>query len=96
MLRILKGLPIAESELYKRRHTLLKVAKGARRSTTLSTYVRKRNIDDNQSSVDYNERFRYTAPVFSGSIVSHQATRRRLLPLYKSEMAKEDTYTQLA
>ena len=91
MLRILKGLPIAESELYKRRHTLLKLksSKGLRRSNTLSTYtyIRKRNIEDNQSSIDYN------APV---STVSHWATRRRLLPLYKSEMAKEDQDTKLA
>jgi hypothetical protein len=88
MLRILKGLPIAESELYKRRNTLLKVAKGARRSTTLSSYIRKRNIEGNQSSVDYN------APVFSSSTISHWATRRRLLPLCKSEMVKEDQNTE--
>jgi hypothetical protein len=87
MLRMLKGLPIAESELYKRRHTLLKSARGIRRATTLSSYVRKRNIESNQSSVDYN------APV---STISHWTTRRRLLPLYKSEMAKEDPDTELA
>lgn len=89
---MLKGLPIAESELYKRRNTLLKLnaLKGARRSTTLSSYNRKRNVDNNQSSVDYN------APVFSSSTISHCATRRRVLPLYKSEMAKEDTNTELA
>jgi hypothetical protein len=99
---MLKGLPIAESELYKRRNTLLKLnaLKRARRSNTLSTYtyIRKRNIDDNQSSVDYNERFR--APVFrelfSSSTISHCATRRRVLPLYKSEVAKEDQNTELA
>ena len=92
MLRVLKGLPIAESELYKRRNTLLKLnaVKGQRRSTTLSSYIRKRNIEGNQSSVDYN------APVFTSSTISHWATRRRLLPLCKSEMAKEDTYTELA
>ena len=84
---MLKGLPIAESELYKRRHTLLKLAKGARRATTLSSYIRKRNIEGNQSSVDYN------APV---PTISHWTTRRRLLPLYKSEVAKENPNTELA
>ena len=87
MLRILKGMPIAESELYKRRQTLLKSAKGIRRATTLSSYIRKRNIEANQSSVDYN------APV---STISHWTTRRRVLPLYKSEVAKQDQNTELA
>ena len=100
MLRILKGLPIAESELYKRRQTLLKGCKNARRASTLSNYNRKRNVDVNQSSVDYNERFGSSnTPVFtkylSTSTVSHQATRRRVLPFYKSEVAQENTCTEL-
>jgi len=98
MNRVLKGLPMAESELYKRRNTLLKGCKGMRRCSTLANYVnRKRNVGDNQSSSDYNERFAAPVPTeyFSTSTVAHQATRRRVLSVYKSTVAKENAHPQL-
>jgi hypothetical protein len=89
MQKMLKGLPIAESELYKRRHTLLGRLSGTspRRAFTLPHHIRKPNINNNQSRSPYET---FTAPVAS------QETRQRVLPLSKSKMAENSPLTELA
>ena len=89
----LRGLPIVESHLYKTRFTYLKNA-SARRASTLSS-INKRNISHNQSGI--NKDARKTAPVeiFNSSIITHQATRKRLLPICKSIMDEDDSYSPI-
>ena len=103
---LLKGIPIAESELYKRRERLSTLnvmlglhgkvkAKAKARASTLS-HIRTRNVDYKQSGIQDARERENCAPVYSTASVGHQATRKRFLSIYKSGMAQENTDTQLA
>ena len=93
---LLRGIPIAESELYRKRSIRIR----SKRAVTLS-HIHKRNMSYNQSGIfNVGERVGERVPVprelFTTSSVRHQTTRKRLLPIYKSSVAKEDQRAELA
>ena len=81
---LLKGLPMAESALYRRRPNV------NRRALTLAC-LPKRNIPTRQSGYKNAATIKETPPVsyetFSTSTVAHQATRKRFLRVCESELA---------
>jgi hypothetical protein len=95
---LLSSVPVVESELYKRRSTrLISLYRIPNRRATTLAHIHKRNIAYNQKGIsDAN----YTIPVhrelFKTSNVRHQATRKRLLSVYKPEMVETDEITILA
>jgi hypothetical protein len=89
----LRGLPIVESHLYKTRFISLKNA-SARRASTLST-IHKRNISHNQSGINKDARQTVPVEIFNSSIITHQATRKRLLPICKSIVDEDDSYSPI-
>ena len=96
----LRGLPIVESALYRKRLSSERLGLGKkfsiRRASTICI-MNKRNVDYNQSPIIKDARVNKTrqrAPVeiYTSSIVTHQATRKRFLPICESCMDKEDAY----
>lgn len=95
---LLNSVPVAESELYKRRSTrLISLYKTTNRRATTLAHIHKRNIAYNQNGISDAKR---TIPVhrefFKTSNVRHQATRKRLLSVYKPEVVETDEIAILA
>lgn len=88
----LRGLPIVESHLYRTRFISLKNA-SVRRASTLSSI--KRNISHNQSGINKDARQTVPVEIFNSSIITHQATRKRLLPICKSIVDEDDSYSPI-
>ena len=89
----LRGLPIVESALYRKRLGVGKKV-SMRRAATLCI-MNKRNIDYNQSGIirdATDTRQRAPVEIYTSSIITHQATRKRLLPICQSRMDEEDSY----
>jgi hypothetical protein len=86
----LRGLPIVESHLYRARFISLKNA-SARRASTLSSI--KRNISHNQSGINKDARQTVPVEIFNSSVITHQATRKRLLPICKSIVDEDDSHS---
>ena len=88
----LRGLPIVESHLYRARFISLKNA-SARRASTLSSI--KRNISHNQSGINKDARQTVPVEIFNSSVITHQATRKRLLPICKSIVDEDDSHSPI-
>jgi hypothetical protein len=101
---LLIGLPVAKSVLYDRRSLLAKLPKSKffkRNNHTISSVIRPReNLNvlqrDDIPGGDISYGIPASHEAFSTCSVRHQATRKRLLSVYKPEMVETGEIAILA